>query len=171
MGGARRIAGVIKLMPSITLLERDLIERSDALHEMFAPLRRGKPRIAIGFAKDSPGGTRALVATDGNVAFLRYRDESFRTSTRLLRCQYFELWRSSTRDKLALDRAYFTLLRVEQREHLYQELLCIHADPTDKNDLKQGPHLHMSCAPIRCRTATFRFHLASWRRCLGTAIP
>jgi hypothetical protein len=134
-------------MASITLPTRRLCERSDMLHELFVPLRGGKPRVAIGYAKDSPRGTTALVATDEKIGALRYRGESFRTSTQVLRCRYFELWRGSPGDDWMLDRAYFTLLEVLRGTHDYHELLCIHADPADDNDFKQGPHLHVSCAP------------------------
>jgi len=48
---------------------------------------------------------------------------------------------------MALDRAYFTLLEVVPGAHEFRDLLCIHTDPADALDLKQGPHLHISCAP------------------------
>ena len=134
-------------MASITLPERSLHTRANTLHELFAPLRAGKSRVAIGPAKDSPGGTIALVATDARTSGLRYREGSFSTSAQVLRCRYFELWRGSSGRELALDRAYFTLLKILPATHDFQELLCIHTDPADKNNLKRGPHLHVSCAP------------------------
>jgi len=134
-------------MASITLPTANLYKRSNMLHKLFTPLREGKPRVAVGLAKDSPRGTSALVATDEQTGTLRYRDESFRTSTQVLRCSYFELWRGSAGDDLMLEQAYFTLIEVVPATRTFRELLCIHADPADNNDLKQGPHLHVSCAP------------------------
>lgn len=48
----------------ITLHERDLVQRSNELHRIFGPLRVGRERVSIGFAKDSPGGAIVLVAHD-----------------------------------------------------------------------------------------------------------
>jgi hypothetical protein len=47
---------------------------------------------------------------------------------------------------LVLDRAYFTLLEIAPKTREFRELLCIHTDPGDSDELKQGPHLHVSCA-------------------------
>ncbi|MFH1715992.1 MAG: hypothetical protein ABIF19_01465 [Planctomycetota bacterium] len=142
-------------MVSITLPEPDLHERSNTLHKLFTPLRRLMPRVAIRFARGSPGGAITLVATDERAGAIRYREESFRTSTQVLRCRYFELWRATAGSNLWLDRAYFTLLEVMRATSEYQELLCIHTDPSDKVDLKQGPHLHVSCAPDPIRHCHF----------------
>jgi len=138
---------VAESMGLITLPEAALHTRSNMLHALFTPLREGKPRVAIGFAYDNPGNTMALVATDEKAGALHYRDESFRTSMDVLRCRYYELWQIAARGDLALDRAYFTLLEVVRATHDFRDLLCIHTDPDDSNDLKQGPHLHLSCAP------------------------
>ncbi len=134
-------------MASITLSEEQLRERSNSLHSVFAPLRDGKPRVALGFAKDPPGGSTALVVTDAKTGRLQYREESFRTSVKVLRCRYFELWRIAGGKILSLDRAYFTLVEVVPSTTEFRELLCIHTDPDDDNELKRGPHLHVSCAP------------------------
>lgn len=134
-------------MPAITIMEHDLHPRTNTLHELFTPLRNGKPRVAIGVAKDSPGGMVALVASDGKSSALGYREESFRTSADVLRCRYFELWRGSASNIMTLDRAYFTLMEVVRETREFRDLLCIHTDPADDNDLKRGPHLHLSCAP------------------------
>lgn len=134
-------------MPFIKLSERELFARSNSLHGLFAPLRPKGSRVAIGFAKDSPGGTKVLVATDRRSdAPVCYRDESFRTSVDLIRCRYFELWKSEGSSNLILDRAYFTLVTAVPETHGFSELLGIHSDPADVSNLKQGPHLHVSCA-------------------------
>ena len=111
--------------------------------------------MACRFAKGSPGGTTALVATDGGIDKGPYSEESFRTSSEVLRCRYYEVWRGSARGTFALERAYFTLLEVVLATHEYRDLLCIHTDPNDDNDLKQGPHLHVSCAPHPIRHCHF----------------
>ena len=134
-------------MGSIALSERDLIERLNTLYELFAPLRNGRPRVACRFATGGPSSTTVLVATDDQAGAGPYSGESFRTSTGILRCRYYELWRGSARGIFSLERAYFTLLEVVRATHEYRDLLCIHTDPNDENDLKQGPHLHVSCAP------------------------
>ncbi len=134
-------------MPTITLPERDLVKRSNNLHNVFTPLRKGLARVAFGLAKDSPGGTARLVATDERTGLFRYGEQSFRTSVGALRCRYFELWRATSGTDLVLKCAYFTLLRVVTITQGYRELLCIHTDPEDTDILKQGPHLHVSCAP------------------------
>lgn len=134
-------------MAAIVLSERDLMARTNSLHSVFAPLREGRARVALGRASDSPGGATAIVAADESASNLRYRGESFRTSVPALRCRYFELWRSASNGKLVLDRAYFTLLKVVPASSAFSELLALHADPGDEVDLKQGPHLHLSCAP------------------------
>lgn len=134
-------------MASIILPERKLRERSNTLHELFVPLRGGKSRVACRFASGAPGGTAVLVATDGNAGASSYLEESFRTLTKAVRCGYYELWRTSTGNTFTLDRAYFTLLEVLSATHEYRDLLCIHTDPGDDNHLKQGPHLHVVCAP------------------------
>jgi hypothetical protein len=89
----------------------------------------------------------ALVATDEETDVVHYLDASFRTSAVALRCNYHELWQGPARDYWSLNRAYFTLLEVVPALPNYQPLLCIHADPVEDSDFKQGPHLHMSCAP------------------------
>ena len=134
-------------MGSIALSERNLRERLNTLYKLFDPLRNGRPRVACRFAKGGPAGTTALVATDDRAGAGAYSGESFRTSTEVLRCRYYELWRGSARSIFSLDRAYFTLLEVVRATREYRDLLCIHTDPCDENDLKQGPHLHVSCAP------------------------
>jgi len=134
-------------MASITLSEQDLSDRRNSLHSMFAPLRGEKPRVALGFATDSPRGTRALVVTDEKTAGLRYREESFRTSVAALRCRYYELWRTRPGGNLALYRAYFTVVEVVPTTTEFPQLLGVHTDPTDNDDLKQGPHLHVFRAP------------------------
>jgi hypothetical protein len=134
-------------MPSLTLSTKSLRERSDKLHELFIPLRGSKPRVAIRSATDSPRGMTALVAMDEKAGAVRYLSESFRSSAPALRCSYYELWRGPAGDDWALNRAYFTLLGVAPPARHYDALLCIHADPADDNDLKRGPHLHVSCAP------------------------
>jgi len=88
-----------------------------------------------------------LVATDEKTCALPYQGEGFRTSTQVLRCCYYEQWQVCARSTFTLDRAYFTLLEVVPAARKYDKLLCIHTDPADNNDLKQGPHLHVSCAP------------------------
>jgi hypothetical protein len=133
-------------MASITLSERDLVTRQNSLHVIFAALRNGKKRVAFGIAKDSPGGTQVLVAKDHNNGRSPYRDESFQTSVKALRCKYFEMWQVTGGDKLLLNRAYFTLLRVNDASRSFDELLCIHTDPADAEVFKQGPHLHVTCA-------------------------
>lgn len=134
-------------MASITLSEEELQRRSNSLHSLFDPLRDGRSRVALGFAKDAPGGSTALVVTDAKTTGLQYREETFRTSVKVLRCRYFELWRVARGKNLSLDRAYFTLLEVVSPSRPFQELLCVHTDPSDNDDLKRGPHLHVSCAP------------------------
>ena len=134
-------------MAAIKLAERELQARSNTLHVLFAALRDGKPRVAVGFGKGAPGGATVLVAKDGQQSAKPYRDESFRTSVETIRCRYFELWRSSGDNFVILDRAYFTLLEVVPEDREFRDVLCIHTDPADVNDLKQGPHLHMTCAP------------------------
>ena len=143
----------------IMLSEQELCKRCNSLHSMFAPLRIGKPRVALGFAKDAPGGFTALVVTDAKTRGLQYRAESFRTSVKVLRCRYFELWRGAGRNMLSLNRAYFTLVKVLPTESVFPPLLCIHTDPADNNDLKRGPHLHVSCAPQPIRHCHFPFDL------------
>jgi hypothetical protein len=142
-------------MGSITLPERNLRERLNTLHELFAPLRNGRQRVACRFASGCPSGTAALVATDDTVGAGSYRGVSFRTSVKVLRCSYFELWRGPARGSYTLDRAYFTLVEVVRATHEYSDLLCIHTDPGDENNLKQGPHLHVSCAPDPIRHCHF----------------
>jgi hypothetical protein len=132
-------------MASITLDERDLLTRANDLHTVFAPLRKGRKRLAIRRA-NSAGGTVALAASDLAVGWLSYRDASFRTSVETLRGRYFELWRTVGRTKLLLDRAYFTLERIQQASHTFDEILCVHTDPGDIEEYKQGPHLHVTCA-------------------------
>jgi hypothetical protein len=133
-------------MASISLQERELVSRQNSLHKIFAPLRRGKDRLAMGFANNSAGGTKILVAREQPISSRPYRDESFRTSATALRCSYFELWRVAPSNSLVLDRAYFTLLRVKQASTAFDEILCLHTDPGDHEEFKQGPHLHVSCA-------------------------
>ncbi len=133
-------------MASITLSERDLNVRRNALHELFTPLRAGYSRVAIEFAKDRPGGMIKLVATDRKASEFHSGDAGFRTKNATLRCRYFELWQGTLKDRLSLYRAYFTLLLVDPETRSLPELLCIHTDPSDADDLKQGPHLHISCA-------------------------
>lgn len=142
-------------MASITLPEPDLHKRSNTLHKLFAPLRGVMPRVAIRFVRGGPGGTVTLVATDEKSGALPYQGESFRTSTQVLRCRYYEQWQASTRRTFVLGRAYFTLLEVVAAARKYDELLCVHTDPADCNDLKQGPHLHVSCAPDPMRHCHF----------------
>lgn len=142
----RWLRAAAEIVASITLHERDLVRRTNELHTVFAPLRVGRERVSIGFAKDSPGGTIVLVVRDKTLGRSGYRQESFRTSVDALRCQYFELWRASTGGKRVLNRAYFTLLEVVVDSHEFRELLCIHTDPTDEDELKQGPHLHVKRA-------------------------
>lgn len=134
-------------MPSIVLPERKLRERLNTLHKLFVPLRKDKSRVACRFAGGCPGGTTALVATDERTGSVVYSGESFRTSAAGLRCRYYELWRGSGGGNFTLNRAYFTLVEVVSETHEYREVLCIHTDPDDDNELKQGPHLHVSCAP------------------------
>lgn len=134
-------------MASITLPESELRKRSNTLHKLFTPLRGKWPRVAIRFSGGSPGGTITLVATDEKAGVLLHRGDSFRTSTQVLRCRYYEQWQVSTHSTFRLYRAYFTLLEVVRAAREYDELLCIHTDPADNSDLKRGPHLHVSCAP------------------------
>jgi hypothetical protein len=134
-------------MATIKLPERNLVARTNTLHLIFAPLRGANSRTAVEIAKDSPGGTIALVARDQKSDNSLYREESFRTFKPGLRCKYFELWRDTGGNAFDLNRAYFTLLNVLPTTHEFKELLCIHTDPGDVDDLKQGPHLHVSCAP------------------------
>ena len=133
-------------MGTMTLRERELVARQNSLHAIFAPLRVGRTRVALGFASDSPGGTKAIVAADQMLGRLRYREESFRTSVNSLRGRYFELWKVAKGETLELDRAYFTLLRVKNGLSDFKEVLCLHSDPGDEEELKKGPHLHVSCA-------------------------
>lgn len=138
---------MVRVMPSITLSTKSLCERSDELHELFIPLRGPKSRLAIRSATDSPRGTTALVAMDETTDAVHYLSESFRSSVPGLRCSYYELWQGTASDNWVLNRAYFALLRVVPATRDYRDLLCIHADPAEDNDLKRGPHLHVSCAP------------------------
>ncbi len=133
-------------MGRITLSEQDLHARPNQLHAVFSPLRGQRERVALRFANDGPGGAKALVATDQKTGRLRYREEMFRTSVNTLRCKYFELWTVANGRELCLERAYFTLLRVAQSTRTFDEVLCLHTDPTDADEFKQGPHLHVKCA-------------------------
>ena len=101
-------------MASITLLERDLITRQNELHAIFTPLRERGRRVAFRFANDSPGRAKALVATDQRAGILRYRDAMFQTSVKILRSSTLNCGGKRRPEKLILDRAYFTLLRVDQ---------------------------------------------------------
>lgn len=133
-------------MASITLTEGDLVTRANDLHTIFAPLRIGRERLALRRANGNPGGTIALAASDSAAGQLDYREASFRTSVDVLRGKYFELWRTLGGTTLVLDRAYFTLERVQQASNSFPEILCLHTDPGDKEEYKQGPHLHVTCA-------------------------
>jgi hypothetical protein len=135
-------------MAAIRLPERDVEGRRNSLHAVFAPLRRPEHRLAFGRAADTPGGSIAIVAHDAKSGPLRYRDERFSTKVGALTCSYFELWRGvGGQDNLVLDRAYFTLFKTSPESRETSEVLCLHSDPGDENDLKRGPHLHLSCAP------------------------
>lgn len=134
-------------MALIALPEREVVARLNELHTVFAPLRQGLPRVAVGFAKDSPAGMKALVASDTATSSLQHRETNFSTAVSDVRCQYFELWKGSMGEMLTLNRAYFTLLRVVPTTRVFEEVLCLHTDPGDGDELKQGPHLHISCAP------------------------
>jgi hypothetical protein len=134
-------------MAQLTLQERDLASRANALHRVFAALRGDRDRVGGGFAIDSPGGTKAIVMSDRPRGTLKYRDESFRTFSQRLRCRYFELWALTSSGTYVLDRAYFTLFEVVPGVTAYKDVLCIHADPADADEHKQGPHLHVVCAP------------------------
>jgi len=142
-------------MALITVPERNLRQRSNTLHEMFIPLREGDSRVAVRYARSGPGGAIRLVATDEKTGGSIRTEESFRTSIQGLRCRYYESWRASAGDTFTLERAYFTLLAILPAAHKYDELLCIHTDPADTDDLKQGPHLHISCAPDPMRHCHF----------------
>ncbi len=134
-------------MGLITLPERDLKRRVNDLHQLFTPLRGRGPRVACKFTSSGVGGLLKIIATDDRTGAGPYSEESFRTSADVLRCNYYELWRGSAHGVYLLERAYFSLLEVVRQTHAYRSLLCIHTDPNDENDLKQGPHLHVSCAP------------------------
>jgi hypothetical protein len=134
-------------MASITLPERDVVSRLNQLYTVFAPLRDGLPRVAVGFAKDSPGGTKALVASDAPSNTLQRRQTMFSTTVASIRCQYFELWKVSKGQLMTLNRAYFTLLRLDPVRRDFSDVLSLHTDPDDDDEMKQGPHLHISCAP------------------------
>jgi hypothetical protein len=134
-------------MATISLKQGELIRRSNTLYRIFAPLRERRSRVAVLVKAGTPGGTTALVASDERQGSRDYREASFRTKNRAIRCSYFELWKIAGGRDLLLDRAYFTVLRVVPATREFRELLCVHADPAAPLDLKQGPHLHISCAP------------------------
>lgn len=135
-------------MPTISVTEADLVKRSNSLYRLFSPLRvNDATRVACGFAKDSPGRSKVLVASDGTTRDRRYREETFRTSIPDLRCKYFEVWQPGKANHVVLNRAYLTLLRVGAPGRDFEELIALHTDPDDSSDMKQGPHLHVTCAP------------------------
>lgn len=131
----------------ITLRERQVVERSNRIHSMFAPLRIELSRVPVGFAKDSPDGRKALVASEFSPQSVGHRHADFRTFVPGVRCKYFELWALENKDVYKLHQAYFSVMRADPTSREYVEILGVHADPHDDELVKRMPHLHVSCAP------------------------
>lgn len=74
-------------------------------------------------------------------------NERFKTRNPKFRASYYEIWEKmqNTKNQFCLDRIYFHLYSVENRED--KEYILLHTDPKDPDSVheryKRSPHLHI----------------------------
>jgi hypothetical protein len=128
----------------IFLNEKELNHRPKAVQKMLHPLR-AKQAVACNFATHASMNQRILGAHDGEISLTRsYRDWWFRTSSNVIRAQYFETWENiGKKVKFQLLNAYLHLSRIDNYRRDQYEIIALHADPKDGNKHKCGPHIHV----------------------------
>ena len=130
-------------MPGVELTEAELKARSRRVARLLRPLSSGG-KVTCSSVPSPDGQGRVVGGHDGSIAGVPYRDWYFRSSTKDIECQYFEIWRPRL-DGLSwfLDRAYFHLVFVNTSLRQRDQIICVHTDPVDAADYKRGPHLHV----------------------------
>lgn len=156
-------------MANIEVVEEELFShRPRAIGEMLSGLQ-GRQVACQAYPGMFRGG-RAFAAHSGGVDpkshFSQWR---FRTVSRDVECQYYELWKSLGQDRLMfLDRAYLHLYRIDRDAKRSAQMLCLHTDPNDNVEdtrlrrYKRGLHLHVNEAadPIpKCHLSVIVSHL------------
>jgi hypothetical protein len=96
---------------------------------------------------------KVLAAHDGGTLpesdFHRWR---FRSASRDIECQYFELWRFFGDERTAyLDKAYLHVFEIDRRRHVADKIVSVHAETQadsegDFEQYKQALHLHVDKA-------------------------
>jgi hypothetical protein len=137
-------------MATVELIEEDLFaHRPRDIGGMLAELQ-GR-QVACQASVGLVSGGRIFAAHSGRTnPKSHYSQWRFRTVSRDIECQYYELWKPSGQSRVMfLDRAYLHVYRIDRAERRARQLVCIHTDPyaissTVTSPYKQGLHLHVT---------------------------
>ena len=129
---------------TVSLDEPGLVGRRAAVLRLLKPLR-GQQIVACDFDPSALGGGRVLGAHDGpSSRGGNHRSWYFQTSVKIIRAQYFEVWREvGAGPRFELSQAYLHLFRFESASEKPYEVLALHADPSDDHRYRKGPHIHV----------------------------
>lgn len=128
---------------AIELDERGVVGRLARVSRLLRPLRKDRSPVGCDFDSSAIGRGRILAAHDGAVpAGGNYRSWYFRTAIDSLRAQYFEVW-IEKRSTFELGQAYLHLFRTGDHASSLEEIVALHADPSDADKYKMGPHIHV----------------------------
>lgn len=144
----------------VTLNEQALVRRRGMIPRLLHPLRPERG-IACDFDASLANKARILAAHDG-VALrgASYRNWFFRTSSKVVRAQYFEVWQEVNRGRdFQLVQAYLHLFRQGNAAEEPYEVLALHSDPSDENAHKRCPHIHVTRAEQPLPHCHFPLHL------------
>jgi hypothetical protein len=132
---------------NILINDRELLERRNVIRQFLRPIANNRG-IACGSV--NVGASRVLAAHDGIQLARSYRDWRFRTASRDIQCQYFELWTAVTSGReWFLDRAYLHVFLINRQSRQEEELIAVHADPNNTDAMplqaiRKAPHLHVT---------------------------